>query len=181
MNHALSFVQTCLQSCYNCIIAEYQGPGCLCVLQEMMQIFAASSSRNPWMRYVLCQRPRFSTRAPSRPCGWRSLRGPQSSSGDCFTNPLPILSIAPVFFSFRQVPTSLLLFSGTAMCTEVPPPRATFRSRTSTWLWQFCWSWLCNGGLLGWLHICTSDHTEHTERVSFLLRRTTRAEVDAGC
>lgn len=44
-------------------------------------------------------------------------------------------------------------FFGSVMCTEVPPPRATFRFRTSTWLWPSCWSWPCRGGLSGWLHI----------------------------
>lgn len=59
---------------------------------------------------------------------------------------------------FVHFPTSLLLFLRSVMCTEVPPPRATFRSRTSTWLWPSCWSWPCRGGLSGWLHMCTSAH-----------------------
>lgn len=122
---------------------------CVCVSQATMQIFAASSSRSPWMRCGLCRRPRCSTRAPSRPCGWRWSRGPPSSSGRCFTHPLPILHTAPVFCSSRDVPTPLLLFFGSVTCTEVPPPRATFRSRTSTWLWPSCWSWPCRGGLSG--------------------------------
>lgn len=49
--------------------------------------------------------------------------------------------------------------SGSVMYTEVPPPKATFRSRTSTWLWPSFWSWPCRGARSGHLH------TRHTCRL----------------
>lgn len=35
------------------------------------------------------------------------------------------------------------------MYMEVPAPKATFLSRTSTWPWPSCWSWLYRGALSG--------------------------------
>lgn len=61
----------------------------------------------------------------------------------------PPSSHSPHRTSVLLVPTSLPLFFGPVTCTEVPPPRATFLSRTSTWLLPSCWSWLCRGGLSG--------------------------------
>lgn len=54
---------------------------CICDLQEMMQIFAASCCRSPWTRYVLCQRPLFLMREQFHPCGWKLSREPPSFWG----------------------------------------------------------------------------------------------------
>lgn len=42
---------------------------------------------------------------------------------------------------------------GSVTYMEVPAPKATFLSRTSTWPWPSSWSWLYRGALSGFLDI----------------------------
>lgn len=102
---------------------------------------------------------------------WKGHQVPQVT---VFLIRLWLSSLHQCFSSFCQGPTFLLLFFGAAMCMEVPPPRATFLSRTSTWLWPSCWSWPCSGGLSGWLHIrwhCSLTPLPHPQAptMSFLV------------
>lgn len=92
-----------------CCVAVYETKE-VCVLQEMMQIFAVSSSRSLWMPCVPYQRLRCLMRELYRQCGWKLLRGPPSSSGSLLTYQSLILYIVWFVGESFVILTSRLLW-----------------------------------------------------------------------